>query len=314
MTQSLGLQETSWGPACTKPATYRGQLGSLALNARENPFNMRIRSLANPSLETEPNESGLQLTTRQAAILTLVQDQGFATIENLAERFDVSTQTIRRDVIRLDGLKLLRRFHGGAGLSEAATRPGRSHKDKAEPVPSRSSKDRIGRAVAELIHDGASVFLDVGTTIDAVASALSSHKQLQIVTPSVTVAAILAGTSMGSVVVTGGLIRGPDGSLVGDAAVAAVSRFKLDWAVIGCSGFEDDGTVMDVDLLQVEVKQHMLNRSRRALLVADSTSLQRRAIVNVAPLASFDVFVTDQELPPRLAAAARASGCQVTIA
>ncbi|MBO0764034.1 MAG: DeoR/GlpR transcriptional regulator [Hyphomicrobiaceae bacterium] len=261
------------------------------------------------SSETEGDQDGP--TERQAAILALVKAHGFATIDDLARRFEVSTQTIRRDITRLDELKLLRRFHGGAGLHEAAAWPGRGH--KLEPQAT-SAKGRIGDAVAAVIPDGTSVFLDVSTTVETVTLALSSHKQLQIVTPSVTAAALLARTPVASVIVTGGLIRGPDGSLVGDAAVAAISRFKLDWAVIGCSGFEDDGTAMDVDLLQVEVKQHMLNRSRRALLVAESTTLQRRAVVNLAPLAAFDILVTDQELPAHLAEVARASGCEVKIA
>jgi DeoR family transcriptional regulator, glycerol-3-phosphate regulon repressor len=271
---------------------------------------MHVSSSSNPSSsETESDQDSP--SARQAAIFTLVQENGFATIDDLAKRFDVSTQTIRRDIMRLDELKLLRRFHGGAGLHEAAARPSRAHKTQS-PLP--SAKARIGDAVAALIPDGASVFLDVGTTVETVTRALSSHEHLQIVTPSVTAAALLASAPVASVIVTGGLIRGPDGSLVGDAAVAAVSRFKLDWAVIGCSGFEDDGTVMDVDLLQVEVKQHMLTRSRRALLVAESSKLQRRAVVKLAPLAAFNILVTDQELPAHLAEVARASGCEVKIA
>jgi len=271
---------------------------------------MHVSSSANhSSSETELDEDSP--TERQAAIIALVQENGFATIDDLARRFDVSTQTIRRDIMRLDELKLLRRFHGGAGLHEAAARPGGGH--KLQPSAA-SARDRIGSTVAALIPDGTSVFLDVGTTVESVTRGLAAHKHLQIVTPSVTAAAILASTSVASVIVTGGLLRGPDGSLVGDAAVAAVSRFKLDWAVIGCSGFDDDGTVMDVDLLRVEVKQHMLNRSRRALLVAESTTLQRRAVVNLAPLGAFDILVTDQELPDHLAEVVRSSGCELKIA
>src|SRR5262245_14355322 len=172
------------------------------------------------SSETESDQDSP--TERQAAILTLVQENGFATIDDLAKRLDVSTQTIRRDVMRLDEFKLLRRFHGGAGLRQAAARP--SGRDKAQP-PLTSATARIGTAVATLIPEGASVFLDVGTTVEAVARRLATHKNLQIVTPSVTAAVILAGTSVGSIIVTGGLIRGPDGFLVGDATVAAVSRF-----------------------------------------------------------------------------------------
>jgi DeoR family glycerol-3-phosphate regulon repressor len=270
---------------------------------------------ASPSADTEreqPTEREEDNPTeRQTAILKLVQEHGFVTIDDLARRFEVSTQTIRRDIIRLHELKLLRRFHGGAGRHEAAVRLGRGHRTQPTPTP---AKSQLGSVVAALIPDGASIFLDVGTTVEAVARALSGHKNLQIVTPSVTAASILVGTSVGSIIVTGGLIRGPDGSLVGDAAVAAVSRFRLDWAVIGCSGFDDDGTVMDADVLQVEVKQRMLNHSRRAMLVADSSTLHRRAVVNIAPLAAFDILATDQELPAHLAEAARASGCEVKVA
>src|SRR5262245_43782546 len=108
------------------------------------------------------------LNPRQREILEMVEAQGFATIEALARRFAVSSQTIRRDVIRLDKAQVLQRFHGGAGLPEDRVGLGHARKQAIRA----SAKERIGRAAARVISAGAAVFLDVGTTVEAVAQAL----------------------------------------------------------------------------------------------------------------------------------------------
>ncbi|WP_198018828.1 DeoR/GlpR family DNA-binding transcription regulator [Azorhizobium doebereinerae] len=251
------------------------------------------------------------VSPRQQEIVQRVREQGFVTIETLARMFDVSPQTVRRDIIRLDEAGLIQRFHGGAGLKETTTRLVYSQKRAASP----DGKKRIARACAALIPHGSSVCLDVGTTVEAVAQALLEHRRMHVITTSVGAAGILAGSQVGDVVVTGGLMRGADGSLVGEAALASLNSFRMDTAVIGCSGFDDvDGAVMDFDLLKVATKKAMAAQSRRVILVADATKFTRSALVRVMDFAAVSALVTDAPPPDHLAQRIAEAGCRLLVA
>jgi DeoR family glycerol-3-phosphate regulon repressor len=235
-----------------------------------------------------------KISERQQAILTIVREQGFSTLEALAARFDVSVQTVRREIIRLDSLGLLQRFHGGVGLRGSTVRLGYAQKRTVAA----DAKERIGQGAAALIKDGASVFLDVGTTAEAVARALRGRHSLRVFTCSLPAAMLLAGSPGIEVFVTGGLVRGADGSLVGDSVSAAIARFKVDYAVVGFSGVdEDDGALMDFDLQKVAVKQAILANARHTIAVGHGAKLQHPAVVRIAPPAAFGTLVTDE--PPR---------------
>ncbi|MGQ9368393.1 DeoR/GlpR family DNA-binding transcription regulator [Azospirillum sp. ST 5-10] len=245
------------------------------------------------------------LTPRQRSILEIVTAQGFATVDALARRFDVSAQSIRRDIIRLDEVRLLQRFHGGAGVREtAAVRLGYAQKQRAAS----DAKERIGRAAAALVPDGGSVFLDVGTTAEAVARALRGRAGLRVFTCSLPAAMLLAGDPGVEVFVTGGLVRGADGSLVGDHAVQAVARFRVDVAVLGFSGFDEDGALMDFDMQKVAVKQAILAAARRGVAVGDAAKFSRTAVVRLAPPSAFSAIVSDGAPPAPLRERLEAAG------
>lgn len=250
------------------------------------------------------------LSPRQREIVAIVKAQGYAPVEALARRFEVSTQTIRRDIIRLDELGILQRFHGGAGISDNAVRLGYAEKLAAAP----DTKERIGRAAAALIPDGSSVFLDVGTTVEAVAKALKARRGLHVFTSSMAAALHLVGGRDIEIFVTGGLVRGADGSLVGDAAIAALQRFRLDFAVLGLSGFDRDGWVMDFDLHKVGVKQAAMAAADRVIAVADRSKFDRTAIVRVAPPEEIDLLVSDGMPPAGLRDALEAGGTRIVAA
>ncbi|MCP5366685.1 MAG: DeoR/GlpR transcriptional regulator [Hyphomicrobiales bacterium] len=256
-----------------------------------------------PNVETLMNE-------RQRQIVRRVESQGYATIEALAQEFDVSSQTIRRDIIQLDKFRILQRFHGGAGLPGDTVRLAYRRKKSV----SVEGKHRIGEAAAALVPDGATVFLDVGTTVEAVAQALNGRDDLHVFTNSLVAAMALAGGQARNVVVTGGVLNGADGSLVGDEVTRTIERFKFDVAVIGCSGFDDDGTVMDFDLQKVAVKTAALANARQSVLVAHGGKFTRTAFVRVAAPADFSHLVTDAPPPPALARALDAGGVQVIVA
>ena len=242
-----------------------------------------------PVVSIESHPSGMEPTPRQLRILEMVRGRGFARIEQLSEIFGVSAQTIRRDVIRLDAAGLLQRFHGGAGIPEEIVRLGYRHKQEMAVGP----KARIGRAAAELLPDGASVYLDVGTTVEAVAAALVGRTLGPVYTNSMSSAAILGQSREVEVYVTGGMVRGTDGSLVGDGAAKSLAPLAVDFAVLGCSGFAQDGSPMDFDPQKVAIKQAALANAKTAIVVADSSKFNRTAVMQIAPLASFQQLVSD---------------------
>jgi DeoR family glycerol-3-phosphate regulon repressor len=228
------------------------------------------------------------LIPRQDALLRLVGERGFGTVENLASHFGVSTQTIRRDIIALTKRGLLQRFHGGAGLA-GAVRLGHAEKVGQH----RDAKARIGALVLREIPKGAAIFLDVGTTAEAVAAALATRPDLRVFTNNMIAALRLASVEGPRVRILGGVLRGSDGSLVGGETVRELGGIALDLAVIACSGFDARGAPTDFDGEKIAVKRAAIAAARRSLLVADSSKFGREALERIAPLAAFAALVTD---------------------
>lgn len=242
------------------------------------------------------------LNPRQQTLLQLVRDRGFAPVEQLALQLGVSAQTIRRDVARLTELRLLQRFHGGAGLPPDETvRLGWQDKQGL----ANDAKQRIAAAAMAEVPPGASVFLDVGTTVEAAALALARRGgPLRVATTSLRAALCLAGTDGVEVLLPGGVVQGADGSLAGAGALQGLAPLRLDVALLGCSGFDPtDGAPMDWDSEKVVIKRAMIAASRRAVLLADAGKHERTALVRLAPAAALTTLVTDAAPPARLAAA-----------
>ncbi len=252
-------------------------------------------------------EQDTELTERQLLLLKVVRERGFATIEALADLFEVSAQTVRRDVIRLDAAGLLQRFHGGAGIADDQVRLGYKEKQELAVL----SKARIGTLAAALISDGASLYLDVGTTVEAVANALIDRAIGPVFTNNMAAATILSANRNAEVYVTGGILRGGDGSLVGDSAAASLRTISVDVAIIGCSGFAEDGGPMDFDPQKVAVKDAALQNARTAILVADASKYERRALMRIAPADQFSALVSDRMPGSALAGRLHAAGVRI---
>ncbi|MGO1118497.1 DeoR/GlpR family DNA-binding transcription regulator [Rhodovibrionaceae bacterium A322] len=226
------------------------------------------------------------LNLRQQRILQRIQDQGFATIEELALALSVSAQTVRRDIIHLHGLRLVQRFHGGAGTLGPQLRREQKQSPDAE-----DDLRLIAEQAAALVPDGATLFLDVGATVEAVAQDLSLRRGLTVVTNSLKTG-LLFDPSSHDVFVVGGQVRPSDGAVVGDQALAAVRQFRFDLAIIGCSAVEKEGAVMDYDFQKVEVKRAALASAHSAMLVATHSKFNRSARVRIGDLTDFDHVIT----------------------
>ncbi len=242
---------------------------------------------------TDP-EPGVPLNRRQQAMIELVRRQGFVSVEALAQHFDVTAQTIRRDINALCRDGLLRRYHGGAGLPSSVENLAYT----ARQVMCLEEKQRIARAVAEQIPEQASLFITLGTTTEEVAKALMGHQGLRVITNNLNVATILSGNSGFEVIVAGGVVRRRDRGITGEATIDFINQFKVDFGVIGISGIDQDGTLLDFDYREVRVQQAIIANSRTVFLAADHTKFGRNAMVRLGELSQVHTLFTDAE-PPR---------------
>jgi DeoR family transcriptional regulator, glycerol-3-phosphate regulon repressor len=231
---------------------------------------------------------------RQLTLLSVVRAEGSATVEHLADKLGVTLQTVRRDVQRLADEGLLARFHGGVRVP-GSTVENIAHQQRENL--NALGKSRIARAVAQAIPNGCSLVLNIGTTTEAIAKALLHHEGLRVITNNLNVASILSANDKSEVIVVGGVVRGRDRGIVGEAAVDFIRQFKVDIAVIGISGIEADGTLRDYDYREVKVSQTIIAHAREVWLAADSSKFNRPAMVEVANLTQIDRLFTDAHPP-----------------
>ena len=229
-------------------------------------------------------------TDRQQAILDLARADGRVTVEGLSRRFDVSPQTIRKDLNELCESKVMARVHGGAVLAFGLQNVGYD----ARREIARDEKDAIGRAAARLIPENCSLFINIGTTTEAVAQHLRQHRHLLVITNNINVASVLRPYGQIEVIIAGGVVRRSDGGIVGETAVDFIRQFKVDYAVIGASAIEEDGALLDYDLREVRVAQAIMANARQVILVADSTKFDRNAPARIAHISDIDTFVTNR--------------------
>lgn len=226
---------------------------------------------------------------RQNTILELARQHGRVLVDDLAKRFDVSPQTIRKDLNELCDSHQMTRVHGGAMLTAAMENVGYD----ARRMLASDEKSTIGRRTAELVPASSSLFINIGTTTEAVAQALLQHAPLMVITNNINVANTMRACTAIEVVITGGVVRQSDGGIVGEAAVDFIRQFKVDYAIIGTSAIDEDGALLDYDYREVKVAQAIIENARHVILVADATKFERTAPVRIGHLSQVDTFVTD---------------------
>jgi DeoR family glycerol-3-phosphate regulon repressor len=250
------------------------------------------------------------LSPRQADIVALAKSEGRVSVEGLADRFNVTPQTIRKDLNDLCERGVLQRYHGGAILASGTANLGYEARRKLAT----EEKRRIGLKAASLIPDSSSLLINIGTTTEQVAAALRGKHGLLVITNNMNVANILQGYEQIEIIVAGGVVRHLDGGVVGEAAVDFIRQFKVDYAVIGTSAIDEDGTLLDFDYREVKVAQAIINCARRSILVADSMKFERTAPVRIGHISQLDYFVTDTHPPARLRELCRDSEVALEIA
>jgi DeoR family transcriptional regulator, aga operon transcriptional repressor len=252
---------------------------------------------------------------RRARMTALVDEQGFVRVADLADRFGVSTVTVRSDLQALETHGRLRRIRGGA-VPRGVLRSEQPFEVAARDLA--DEKAAIGRCAAALVADGDTVLLDVGTTTTAVAEALVARTELRevtVVTSGLKVALTLEQAwPRISVIVTGGTLRRLQHSLVNPLATVVLERLNASLAFIGCNGVDPRGGVTNINLPEAEVKRAMLLSARRPIVVADATKLGEIEVAKVCDLAEISMLVTDRSADAALVAEMAAAGCEVELA
>jgi DeoR family glycerol-3-phosphate regulon repressor len=248
-----------------------------------------------------------QLNDRQNTIVALARSIGKVTVEDLAVRFEVTPQTIRRDLNELCDLRVLSRTHGGAVIASSVE----NLAYEARRFIAATEKRAIGVAAAALIPNECSLFINIGTTTEEVATALKNHQNLLIVTNNLNVATALYHYPNIEVILAGGVVRRADGAVVGSSAVELIRQFKVDMAVIGASALDEDGALLDFDPREVAVSRAIIDNARRVLLVCDRTKLERAAPVRIGHMSEVDAFVTDRLTSTKLRDVCASHGVKV---
>lgn len=237
------------------------------------------------------------IVPRKTDILDLARKSGRINVDELAARYNVTPQTIRKDLNDLCERGLLQRVHGGAVLSSGVANFGY----EARRELAAEEKRRIGIKAASLIPDNCSLLINIGTTTEQVAAALQGKHSILAITNNINVVNILRGNPEIDVIVAGGIVRRTDGGVVGETAVDFMRQFKVDFAIIGVSAIDEDGSLLDYDYREVKVAQAIIENARHTILVADSMKYERTAPVRIGHISQLGSFVTDRPPPEEIA-------------
>lgn len=248
---------------------------------------------------------------RQQLILETVRDNGQGTVAELSRRFDVSEVTIRRDLRELAARGALRRAHGGAVVATPAP---------PEPpviqrmVQAENCKECIGRATAALVSNGDSVFIGSGSTTAHVARNLVDRRNLTVVTNALNVATELSAAEGVTVVVTGGMMRASELSLVGHIAEQSLREVRVDKVIMGMRAISLEAGLTNDYLPEVMTDRTIIEMAPELILVADHTKFGKVASAYVAPVERISTLVTDTETDPQTLISLRQLGIQVIVA
>lgn len=251
----------------------------------------------------------LALSPRQQQILILARQSGTVSVDDLAGRFEVTPQTIRKDLNELCDGRLLSRIHGGAMLASGVE----NMAYEARRQIAAAEKDLIGRRAAALIPNNSSLFINIGTTTEEVARALVHHEGLLVITNNIHVAQTLLPSPHIEVIIVGGTIRSSDGGIVGESTVDTIRQFRVDHAVMGVSAIDEDGSLLDFDVREVRAAQAIMANSRKVILVADATKFTRSAPVRIGHISQVATLVTDAPPPQPIADICRESGVSIEL-
>jgi DeoR family transcriptional regulator of aga operon len=250
---------------------------------------------------------------RRDQMLTVIRERHFLHVRELSERFGISEVTVRSDLDQLASRGDVHRIRGGAIPRAVPERPfEESEASFAE------EKVAIGRAAAELVRNGESLIIDVGTTAAAAARALSARPQLEdivVFTNGLKTALELEPADPRiTVVLLGGTLRPLQHSLVDPLAGVILDQIYVDTLLLGCNGIDPVGGITNINLPEAEVNKRMIRAAARTIVLADGSKFGTVELAHLCPVADVDLVITSESADPAALEAVRECGCEVKIA
>ena len=253
----------------------------------------------------------MNVQARRQLCLEALAEQGEVSVAELSKVAGVSEMTIRRDLEQLERERLLKRVHGGAIslVSRGYEPPFALRSGRGE-----DAKARIGRLAATLVSENETLVIDIGTTPLALAENLTDASGLTVLTPSLRAAQALSVNADMLVIVTGGITRPGELSLIGDLAERAFGELHCDTVFLGAGGVDATAGVTEFNLEDTRVKRAALASARRCVVLADATKLGKVALASVCGLDRVDVLITDESASDEALAPIQESGVEVLTA
>ena len=278
--------------------------------AKENDIKRKRNQKSKTGLPARPSETSVLNEERRRAILEVLNRDGRVLVADLAQHFETSQVTIRKDLEILHSHGLVHRTHGGALPSRegALEDPTLREKEKLH----RKEKLHIAHAAAGMVNEGQVVILDSGTTATAVARELRKFRNLTIITNAVNIAAELAGDSV-EVILTGGTLRKNSFSLVGPIAEETLRRLHADILFLGVDGFDVQYGLSTPNLLEAKVNRVMVEVAKRTVAVCDSSKFGRRSLSLIVPSSGLHEVITDRGVAKADLRALKKAGLEVTV-
>lgn len=250
---------------------------------------------------------------RHQAIAELVAARGRVAVTELASHFDVTTETVRRDLSQLERLKLLRRVHGGAVSMRSVTMLEAQLPDR--DLAQAEEKERIARAAVALLPDGGcTLLLDAGSTTVRLAARLPPSDHWIVITHAVPIAALLAPLPHVELHLLPGRVRPPTEAAVGHATVEAIRQFRADLAFVGTNGISARHGLSTPDPEEAATKRALIESAQRVVVLADASKVGQERTVRFADLEDVDVLVTDAAIDEADVTAFEAAGLDVVVA
>lgn len=250
---------------------------------------------------------------RRQAIAGLIAQRGRLSVTELADAYDVTTETVRRDLSTLERAGVVRRVHGGVVPAAALTVLETAVGDR--DLTHADQKDRIARAALDLLPpSGGTVLIDAGTTTSRLAAFLPQDLRLTVVTNAVPIAARLVGMSNVELHLLPGRVRSTTHAAVGEDTVAALAVLRTDVVFAGTNGIHPVHGLTTPDHAEAAAKRAMVHAARRVVVLADSSKVGREHTVRFAELAEVDVVVTDDGVAERDVKALEDRGVEVLVA
>ncbi len=234
---------------------------------------------------------------RRKEILKKLQEEKKVIVGELSRQYDVSEETIRRDLEKLEKEGLAVKSYGGAVLNDSTSIELPFNERKKHNV---EGKQKIAKLVADLVENGEHIMLDASSTAVFIAKAMKKKEQLTVLTNSIEVLLELADTEGWEVISTGGVLKDRYLALVGAKATEAVQQYHVEKTIISCRALDGDKGFSESNVEFAQMKQAMMKAGRQVILAADSSKLYRFAFAKVGDLKDIDILVTDEKPDARM--------------